>query len=186
MSVGRASSCPQPQKALPCHHSSWHWRAGRVFPRELSALWLLICVIRNRSETHTRLTWHCSVVRNGCLSSAGASPWFRGGSRGQVGLSRDELCSDEHILLQSPTSSQTSCSLLLWKRMHMLVMDGLQASTEAMQSDHTSGLSHANENKAPGTGALEESIWEVRSNTLCDQDLTQQIVQQNPQSNEWK
>lgn len=100
-------------------------------------------------------------------------------------LSRDRFHSDVHVLLQSPTSSQTSRSLLLLCAcIHVLVVDGPHASTEALLSDCPSGLGHINGNKAPGTGALEESMWEVCSNILCEQDLTQQLTQHKSQSNE--
>lgn len=56
------------------------------------------------------------MVRNGCPSSAGAPLRFRvliEGSGGWVVLSRERCRSDVHVPLQSPMSSQTSCSLLL-------------------------------------------------------------------------
>lgn len=74
-------------------------------------------------------------------------------------LSREKFCSDAHMPLQSPVSTQTSCSLLLSEHMcTFLMVDGPHAPTEAVLSDCMSGLSHANENKAAGTGALRESM----------------------------
>lgn len=66
----------------------------------------------------------------------------------------------------------------------VLVVDGPRASSKALLSDCTSGLSHTNGSKVPGTGALGGSMWEVCSNILCERDLTQQLMQHQSQSNE--
>lgn len=45
----------------------------------------------------------------------------------------------------------------LYTHVHVWMVDGPHVSAEAVLSDTTSGHSHENENKAPGTGALEKS-----------------------------
>lgn len=89
-----------------------------------------------------------------------------------------------HAAAEPPKLPKKLFTAPLCTCIHVLVVDGPHASTEALLSHWTSGLSHRNESKAPGTGALGESMREVCSNILCEQDLTQQLMQHKSQSNE--
>lgn len=101
-----------------------------------------------------------------------------GAQQGQVSLQCARAAAERPKLLKKLfTAPLCTC-------IHVLVVDGPHASTEALLSDCTSGLGHTNGIKAPGTGSLEESMGEVCSNILCEQDLTQQLMQHKSQSNE--
>lgn len=147
---------------------------------------LISCVVRSGSEARARLTWHGSMVRNCsplplepcCSSGVEEQQRLSGAQQGQISLWSARAAAEPHKL---PNKLFTAplCTCI-----HVLVVDGPHASTKALLSHCTSGLGHTNGNKAPGTGALEASVWEGCSNILCEQDLTQQLIQHKSQSNE--
>jgi len=76
-----------------------------------------------------------------------------------VVLSRERFRSDgAHIAAEPRKLPNKLLPAPLCIRVPALMVDAPHASTEAVLSDCTSGLSHANENKTPGTGTLEESV----------------------------